>query len=970
MSKARRWHELRTLGNADLRSEAGVEVRSVLTQPKRLALLAYIALAAPGQHQRRDRLLAIFWPDFDTDRARAALRDALYFLRRSLGDAVVSRGADEVAIDPDCLAVDAIRFQDALRDGRLADALSAYGGDLLDGFHLPASPDFESWLEDERTRLRELAVDAALQLGDLAGSEDRHADAGHWFRRALDLAPHREAVVLRLLDALDHAGDRAGAVVAGETFTGRLARDLDIAPTAVLAGRLESLRRAAPAPAAVIPPLAGPAAAAQPAPFEPLAAAPPPQARNRARRRPDWRMAVAAGAAVIAVAAGLWWWSVRPESAAPAEADIVILPFTVHGDDNVAFLGEGMIDLLGAKLNGVGGVTAVDPQALMTVLAGMPGRPMDLELGRDVAGRFHARHFVMGSVVQAGTALQVSAYMYDAEGAIVARADAVSPADSGLFSLIDEVARALLAGRFVDEDAPLTGLAAVTTSSLPALRDYVDAERFIRAGDFPAAMTLLERAIAQDSTFALAYYRLSSAADWYGRPEIAEPAARAPMRHRDRLPVSDRAIVTARYEYWFGDAARAEALYRQLTTVQPSDVESWFELGEVLFHGGPWFGAALTQAEPAFRRVLALQPRHVGAMIHLARVAAAQGRSEVVDSLIAAVAAVEPGHGGVIELRALRAALDGVGEHEALAAASAQAEPTAVMAVAERVAAYTGNLRAAERILRGHQYAGATEVERATAYQSLAHMLAGQGRWREARREIEAMERLDPAIGAQLRANLTTSLLVPPASADIAAAASRLTANPPQERAGAPAADPAHFARARRSYQLGLLALAAGQPADRHVEALRAAEGSDDARAFSHNLAATLRVRQLAAGDSLDDALRMLEAEWLPPRKPLMIGWAWTHSHVNARLLRAELLARAGRHDEALAWVDASREDIAGSPLVLPRALLLRAESLDALGRAAEAAGAYRAFLDLWRNADPEMAGPATAARRRLEALE
>jgi hypothetical protein len=58
----------------------------------------------------------------------------------------------------------------------------------------------------------------------------------------------------------------------------------------------------------------------------------------------------------------------------------------------------------------------------MTVLAEMPGRPMDLELGRDVAQRFHARHFVMGSVVQAGTALQVSAYMYDAEGAIVARA--------------------------------------------------------------------------------------------------------------------------------------------------------------------------------------------------------------------------------------------------------------------------------------------------------------------------------------------------------------------------------------------------------------------------------------------------------------------------------------------------------------------------------------------------------------------
>ena len=83
--------ELRTLGAIDLRRDDGVEVRSILAQPKRLALLVFLAMAGPGTLVRRDRLLALFWPDADEDRARAALRDSLYFLRRSLGGVIEVR---------------------------------------------------------------------------------------------------------------------------------------------------------------------------------------------------------------------------------------------------------------------------------------------------------------------------------------------------------------------------------------------------------------------------------------------------------------------------------------------------------------------------------------------------------------------------------------------------------------------------------------------------------------------------------------------------------------------------------------------------------------------------------------------------------------------------------------------------------------------------------------------------------------
>src|SRR2546427_8673502 len=69
--------ELRMLGRLSLTGADGREVRGLLGQPRRLALLAYLAAASPQGFHRRDTLLALFWPELDQEHARAALRQAL-----------------------------------------------------------------------------------------------------------------------------------------------------------------------------------------------------------------------------------------------------------------------------------------------------------------------------------------------------------------------------------------------------------------------------------------------------------------------------------------------------------------------------------------------------------------------------------------------------------------------------------------------------------------------------------------------------------------------------------------------------------------------------------------------------------------------------------------------------------------------------------------------------------------------------
>jgi hypothetical protein len=102
------------------------------------------AAPLPGVH-RRDVLLALFWPDADDERARVALKAAIHFLRRALGDGViVNRGASEIAVAPHAIACDANSFESAIAAGKMDVAAELYRGDFLPGFHISGAPTSKS----------------------------------------------------------------------------------------------------------------------------------------------------------------------------------------------------------------------------------------------------------------------------------------------------------------------------------------------------------------------------------------------------------------------------------------------------------------------------------------------------------------------------------------------------------------------------------------------------------------------------------------------------------------------------------------------------------------------------------------------------------------------------------------------------------------------------------------------------------
>jgi DNA-binding SARP family transcriptional activator len=224
---------VRLLG--ELQAEAdGVPV---VPPPGRRAwsLLGWLALH-PGEHARGS-VAARFWPDVLDSSARASLRSALWELRRALGEGdALHAGRDRIALRCE---TDLARFEAHCAAGELEHAIALNRGPLL------ADLD-DDWVLDARD---EHAERLAAALARLAASAPDPAQAVAWARRRLALDPLDEEAARDLMRRLADAGDRPGALAVYDRLSDRLREALGLAPsqpTRALAGEV----REGPAPTA------------------------------------------------------------------------------------------------------------------------------------------------------------------------------------------------------------------------------------------------------------------------------------------------------------------------------------------------------------------------------------------------------------------------------------------------------------------------------------------------------------------------------------------------------------------------------------------------------------------------------------------------------------------------------------------------------------------------------------------------
>lgn len=224
---------------------------------RRVALMALLAASRTGS-LTRDKIVGYLWPESDPGRARHLLSVSLHDLRREMGDDAFVSSGDELSLNPEVVTSDVAAFDAAVRAGDPRRAVELYRGPFLDGFYVDDAQPFEQWVEGERARLALAYAEALERLADAAGSAGDAESAARWWRRAAAHDPCSSRVALRLMQALEAAGDRVSAIRHAEAHEAALREELGIEPdagVAALAARLRSDPGLPSPPAAPVPPI-------------------------------------------------------------------------------------------------------------------------------------------------------------------------------------------------------------------------------------------------------------------------------------------------------------------------------------------------------------------------------------------------------------------------------------------------------------------------------------------------------------------------------------------------------------------------------------------------------------------------------------------------------------------------------------------------------------------------------------------
>ena len=190
----------------------------------------------------RDRVLALLWPELDSDRARNNLKQVVFTLRNSLRPDIFVAHGTMLILNPAAVTVDTRAFQHLLDAGDLASAVELYSGPLLDGFHLGDLPAFDEWLERERALLERRHTAALEQLAHRAKGVGDGRSAVELLRRLTERDPLRADYSLALMQAFVDLGEPASALQSARAHERVVRLELQADPDPRVTRLAESVR--------------------------------------------------------------------------------------------------------------------------------------------------------------------------------------------------------------------------------------------------------------------------------------------------------------------------------------------------------------------------------------------------------------------------------------------------------------------------------------------------------------------------------------------------------------------------------------------------------------------------------------------------------------------------------------------------------------------------------------------------------
>lgn len=310
----------------------------------------------------------------------------------------------------------------------------------------------------------------------------------------------------------------------------------------------------------------------------------------------------------------------------------IVVPFgNVTRSADLEWLRDASVNLLSLDLSRWTDISVVDDKRVGDLVRELPAAkanaPLTLSDGLGLARRAGAGILVMGDFYKLGAGARIAANVFDVKSGNRLRSITQQAVNQdSLLTAFGPLARGVLAL------PPPSGvlLGAAGTTRVDAYQEYLQGSTALNHFDLTEAVQHLSRALAIDSTFALAHYKLSLAFAWSDDPNAAEERAHALWAARlgQALPPRERALIAGRVAAASNDDVRACAQLRPLVGRDSLDVEAMYGLAECEFHavlGAPEIIDSVTaryrgnwnSSIALFRRVLRLDPTYHPAFSHV-----------------------------------------------------------------------------------------------------------------------------------------------------------------------------------------------------------------------------------------------------------------------------------------------------------------------------------------------------------------
>ncbi|MCB1948988.1 hypothetical protein, partial [Nitrosomonas sp.] len=226
-----------------------------------------------------------------------------------------------------------------------------------------------------------------------------------------------------------------------------------------------------------------------------------------------------------------------------------------------------------------------------------------------VANTLGAEYFVRGNIYDIGGKMRFTASLHRTGEGVLASAESQTGVSDDLYQLIDDLGRQLLVFSSDTSGSPVQQLARRTTQSATALKAYLAGEARLRSEEYTKAIEYFQQAIAHDSTFAMAYYRLARAAGYQNvqvdRAFLLEKA----IQLSEQLSNREKWVFQSMYNFVIvGDVKKTIALCRQIVSIYPNELEVWSILFEAITFHGPRLGEPIEAMEQAASRCIELAP--------------------------------------------------------------------------------------------------------------------------------------------------------------------------------------------------------------------------------------------------------------------------------------------------------------------------------------------------------------------------